>query len=146
MFMRLIFCAILSDKTDCCQVQTRTEHLLIYRIPSHTNPKRRKFCMKRTGQKSFKEELLEVYKATNRAEKLCLKVKTYFWVQEARGSSPRTPAIKGYRRKPIAFFFLLVKEPMKALTEAAKGSLLPENIAGFQMFVCYFATTIKTPG
>ena len=37
----------------------RAEHLLIHRIQSHTNPKRRKVFLKQAGQKSVKEELLE---------------------------------------------------------------------------------------
>ena len=53
-----------------------SEALLIYRIQSHTNPKRRKQRLKRTAQKSSKEEPQECRKAPKRAQEACLKVQT----------------------------------------------------------------------
>ena len=76
----------------------RTEHLLIYRIQSHTNPKRRKVSLKQAGQKSSKEELPKQRKGPKRAVECRLKIPTHIWEQEARGSSPRTPTT--LRRKP----------------------------------------------
>ena len=64
----------------------RTTLLLIYRIQSHTHPKRRKFCLKHAGQKSVKEELPEHWEALNRAQKSYLKGRTYFWE-----NTPRPP-------------------------------------------------------
>ena len=75
----------------------RAEHLLIHRIQSHTNPKRRKNSLKQAGQKSFKEELAEHRKALNRVQKLYLKGRTYFWELEAVSSSLTTPTT--FRRK-----------------------------------------------
>ena len=63
---------------------TQAEHLLIYRIQSHTNPKRRKDFLKQAGQKSSKEELAEQRKASKRAIKCRLKVPTHIWEQGAR--------------------------------------------------------------
>ena len=56
------------------QSQSRSEALLIYRISSHTNPKRRKRCLKQTGRKSSKEEPQECRKAPKRAQQGFLKV------------------------------------------------------------------------
>ena len=55
------------------------EHLLIHRIQSHTNPKRRKGFLKQAGQKSFKEELPKQRKGPKRAVKCRLKVPTHIW-------------------------------------------------------------------
>ena len=79
---------------------SRAEHLLIYRIQSHTYPKRRKFSLKQAGQKSVKEDLPEQRKAPKRAVECQLKVQTHIWEQEARGSSPRTPTTR--RKRHIA--------------------------------------------
>ena len=66
---------------------TRAEHLLIHRIQSHTNPKRRKGFLKQAGQKSFKEELPKQRKGPKRAVKCRLKVPTNIWEQDAGSSS-----------------------------------------------------------
>ena len=65
----------------------RAEHLLIHRIQSHTNPKRRKGFLKQAGQKSSKEELPKQRKGPKRAEKCWLKVQTHIWEQDAGSSS-----------------------------------------------------------
>lgn len=69
----------------------RTALLLIYRIQSHTHPKRRKFCLKHAGQKSVKEELPERRKGPKRAVECWLKVPTHVWELEAVSSSLTTP-------------------------------------------------------
>lgn len=66
------FSAIESSDTG----KTWSEALLIYRIQSHTNPISRKWCLKRTGQKSSKEEPQECRKVPKRAQQACLKVQT----------------------------------------------------------------------
>ena len=58
---------------------TRMELLLIYRIQSHTHPKRRKFCLKHAGQKSVKDKLPEQRKGPKRAVECRLKVQTHVW-------------------------------------------------------------------
>ena len=68
----------------------RTELLLIYRIPSHTNPKRRDFSLKHAGQKSVKEELPKHRKGPKRTEECRLKASTHIWEQDAAGSNPVT--------------------------------------------------------
>ena len=65
----------------------RTTLLLIYRIQSHTHPKRRKFCLKHAGRKSVKEELPERRKGPKRAIECRLKVPTHVWEQDAGSSS-----------------------------------------------------------
>ena len=67
-----------------------TALLLIYRIQSHTHPKRRKFCLKHAGRKSVKEELPERRKGPKRAAECRLKVPTHVWEQDAAGSNPIT--------------------------------------------------------
>ena len=68
----------------------RAEHLLIHRIQSHTNPKRRKGFLKQAGQKSSKEELPKQRKGPKRAEECRLKVTTHIWDQETGRSSRPT--------------------------------------------------------
>ena len=65
-----------------------TEHLLIYRIQSHTNPKRRKGFLKQAGQKSVKEELPKHRKGPKRTEECRLKVPTHIWDRIPRHSNP----------------------------------------------------------
>ena len=65
----------------------RTTLLLIYRIQSHTHPKRRKFCLKHAGRKSVKEELPERRKGPKRAIECRLKVPTHVWEQSHEGSN-----------------------------------------------------------
>ena len=72
-FLRLcpeVICPIIA-------LSNRAEHLLIYRIQSHTYPKRRKFSLKQAGQKSVKEDLPEQRKAPKRAVECQLKVQTH---------------------------------------------------------------------
>ena len=71
---------------------TRAEHLLIHRIQSHTNPKRRKGFLKQAGQKSVKEELPKQRKGPKRTEECRLKVQTHIWEQDAGSSSLPTRA------------------------------------------------------
>lgn len=69
---------------------TRAEHLLIHRIQSHTNPKRRKGFLKQAGQKSVKEELPKHRKGPKRTEECRLKVKTHIWDHGAERSNRST--------------------------------------------------------
>ena len=71
----------------CYRRSPRTELLLIYRIQSHTHPKRRKFCLKHAGQKSVKEELPEQRKGPKRAVECRLKAQTHVWDHQAGSSS-----------------------------------------------------------
>ena len=77
----------LCGDSACLFCSPRTEHLLIYRIQSHTHPKRRKFCLKHAGQKSVKDKLPEQRKGPKRAAECCLKVPTHVWEQDAGSSS-----------------------------------------------------------
>ena len=72
----------------------RTTLLLIYRIQSHTHPKRRKFCLKHAGRKSVKEELPERRKGPKRAIECRLKVPTHVWELEAASSSLATRTMR----------------------------------------------------
>ena len=79
-FLRLcpeVICPIIA-------LSNRAEHLLIYRIQSHTYPKRRKFSLKQAGQKSVKEDLPEQRKAPKRAVECQLKVQTHIWENPPR--------------------------------------------------------------
>ena len=69
----------LCGDSACLFCSPRTEHLLIYRIQSHTHPKRRKFCLKHAGQKSVKDKLPEQRKGPKRAAECRLKVPTHVW-------------------------------------------------------------------
>ena len=82
----------------CYRRSPRTEHLLIYRIQSHTNPKRRKGFLKQAGQKSAKEELPEQKKGPKRAVECWLKVQTHVWEQDAGSLS--LPTWTDFVRKP----------------------------------------------
>lgn len=66
----------------------RTTLLLIYRIQSHTHPKRRKFCLEHAGQKSVKDKLPEQRKGSKRAIECRLKVQTHVWDRIPRHSNP----------------------------------------------------------
>ena len=77
----------LCGDSACLYCSPRTEHLLIYRIQSHTHPKRRKFCLKHAGQKSVKDKLPEQRKGPKRAVECWLKVQTHVWEQDAGSSS-----------------------------------------------------------
>ena len=84
----------------------RAEHLLIHRIQTHTNPKRRKGFLKQAGQKSSKEELLKQRKGPKRTEECRLKVPTHIWEQDAVGSNPATRTIIRQNLVVLADFFL----------------------------------------
>ena len=79
---------LLCGDSACLFYSPRTELLLIYRIQSHTHPKRRKFCLKHAGQKSVKEELPEQRKGPKRAVECRLKVQTHVWDRIPRHSNP----------------------------------------------------------
>ena len=112
--MRRSFCASARRRLACHHPSNRAEHLLIYRIQSHTNPKRRKSFLKQAGQKSSKEELPEHWEALNRAQKSYLKGRTYFWEQDAAGSNPvtrttflrKTAYLGGFSTFFVLFFVL----------------------------------------
>ena len=86
----------LCGDSACLFCSPRTELLLIYRIQSHTHPKRRKFCLKHAGQKSVKDKLPEQRKGPKRAAECRLKVPTHIWEQDAAGSNPVIPTISGF--------------------------------------------------
>ena len=92
----------LCGDSACLFCSPRTEHLLIYRIQSHTHPKRRKFCLKHAGQKSVKDKLPEQRKGPKRAVECRLKVQTHVWDRIPRHSNP-TRRTKHYQteRKSI---------------------------------------------
>ena len=72
----------------------RTEVLLIYRIGSHTNPKRRDFSLKQPGQKNVKDKLPEQRKGPKRAVECQLKIQTHIWEHDVGCSSHLTPTRK----------------------------------------------------
>ena len=86
-----------------------TEHLLIHRIQSHTNPKRRKVSLKQAGQKSVKEKLTKQRKSSKRAIECRLKVQTHIWVQDAWSSSLPTRIIFGQKTVWIVVFSSFIK-------------------------------------
>ena len=79
LFMRRSFCASTPRRLARHRCSNRAEHLLIHRIQSHTNPKRRKVFLKQAGQKSSKEELPKQRKGPKRTGKCRLKVQTHIW-------------------------------------------------------------------
>ena len=97
LFMRRISCALPAVVWPHYRRSPRTALLLIYRIQSHTHPKRRKFCLKHAGRKSVKEELPERRKGPKRAAECRLKVPTHVWELEAASSSLATRTILGRR-------------------------------------------------
>ena len=90
LFMRRISCVPLCGGPALYRHSPRTALLLIYRIQSHTHPKRRKFCLKHAGRKSVKEELPERRKGPKRAAECRLKVPTHVWEQDAGSPSLST--------------------------------------------------------
>ena len=72
----------------------RAEYLLIHRIPSHTNPKRRDFSLKHAGQKSTKEDGAGERKGPKRAVECRLKASTHIWEHDVGCSSHLTPTRK----------------------------------------------------
>ena len=90
LFMRRSFCASTPRRLARHRCSNRAEHLLIHRIQSHTNPKRRKVFLKQAGQKSSKEELPKQRKGPKRTGKCRLKVQTHIWDQETGRSSRPT--------------------------------------------------------
>ena len=123
LFMRRIFCAPpCVDMARHCRPNW-TEHLLIYRIPSHTNPKRRDFSLKQPGQKSAKEEGPEQRKGPKRAVNGSLKVQTYVWEHDVGCSSHLTPTRKSRRGNPRRDFFygILPVQPRRHSSSPGKS-------------------------
>lgn len=87
-------------KSARCFPSARAELLLIYRIPSHTNPKRRDFPLKHAGQKSVKEEGPEQRKGPKRAAECRLNASTHIWEHDVGCSSHLTPTRKSRRGNP----------------------------------------------
>ena len=114
--MRRSFCASARRRLACHHPSNRAEHLLIYRNPSHTNPKRRKGFLKQAGQKSVKEELPKQRKGPKRAEKCRLKVPTHIWEQDA-GSSSLPTRTKWTRVGVLNSFLRLSNTPTLVLWE-----------------------------
>ena len=101
LFMRRSFWRPYPLKPARCLPSNRAELLLIYRIPSHTNPKRRDFPLKQPGQKSAKEEGPEQRKGPKRAVNGSPKVQTHIWEHDFGCSSHLTPTKN--RMEPIPF-------------------------------------------
>ena len=107
------------------------EHLLIHRIQSHTNPKRRKGFLKQAGQKSFKEELPKQRKGPKRAVKCRLKVQTHIWDRIPRHSSPtrRTKycqtGLKSIEKQQQAADYLYPFSPFLAIPNAETSRRRP---------------------
>ena len=83
-----------------CLPSARAELLLIYRIQSHTNPKRRDFSLKHAGQKSTKEDGAGERKGPKRSIKCRLKASTHIWEHDVGCSSHLTPTRKSRRGNP----------------------------------------------
>ena len=101
LFMRRRFWRSYPLKPTRCLPSNRAELLLIYRIPSHTNPKRRDFFLKHAGQKSTKEEGAGEQKGPKRTEEGRLKASTHVWEHDVGCSSHLTPTKN--RMEPISF-------------------------------------------
>lgn len=86
--MRRNSCAPPLGDPACHRPSNRSEHLLIHRIQSHTNPKRRKGFLKQAGQKSSKEGLPKQRKGPKRTEECRLNVPTHIWDCIPRHSNP----------------------------------------------------------
>ena len=78
----------------CYPRSNRAEYLLIHRIQSHTNPKRRDFSLKHAGQKSSKEKPPKQRKGPKRAAECRLKASTHIWEHDVGCSSHLTPTRK----------------------------------------------------
>ena len=121
----------LCGDSACLFCSPRTEHLLIYRIQSHTHPKRRKFCLKHAGQKSVKEELPERRKGPKRAIECRLKVPTHVWDRIPRHSSPtrRTKycqtGLKSIEKQQQAADYLYPFSPFLAIPNAETSRRRP---------------------
>ena len=101
----------------------RAGHLLIHRIQSHTNPKRRKGFLKQAGQKSVKEELPKQRKGPKRTEECRLKVPTHIWEHDVGCSSHLTPTRKSRRGNPRRDFFygILPVQPRRHSSSPGKS-------------------------
>ena len=86
------FLHLCSLKPARCLPSNRTELLLIYRIGSHTNPKRRDFSLKQTGQTSAREDGAGERKGPKRAAECWLKASTRIWEHDVGCSSHLTPS------------------------------------------------------
>ena len=125
----------------------RAEHLLIHRIQSHTNPKRRKGFLKQAGQKSVKEELPKQRKGPKRTEECRLKVPTHIWVRIPRHSNPtrRTKhcqtGLKTIDKQQEATFFLYPFSSFLAIpnAETSQTRSLHRNIFHDKLFAVYTA-------
>ena len=120
-----------------CLPSNRTELLLIYRIPSHTNPIRRDFSLKHAGQKSVKDKLPEQRKGPKRAVECWLKASTHIWEHDVGCSSHLTPTRKSRRGNPRRDFSMescpCSQEGIRPLPEKAARILLilpPKLLSG----------------
>ena len=94
------FLHLCSLKHARCLPLARAELLLISRIQSHTNPKRRDFSMKQPGQTSAREDGAGERKGPKRAAECRLKVPTHIWEHDVGCSSHLTPIRKSRRGNP----------------------------------------------
>ena len=100
LFMRRSFWRPFPLKPARCLPSDWAEHLFIYRIQSHTNPKRRDFSLKQTGQTSAREDGAGERKGPKRAVNGSPKVQTHIWEHDVGCSSHLTPTRKSRCRNP----------------------------------------------
>lgn len=132
----------LCGDSACLFCSPRTELLLIYRIQSHTHPKRRKFCLKHAGQKSVKDKLPEQRKGPKRAAECRLKVPTHIWDRIPRHSNPtrRTKhcqtGLKSIEKQQKAAVFLYPFSPFRVIpnAEISRRRPLHRNIFHDKLF------------
>ena len=110
LFMRCSFRGAYPLKPARCFPSSRAEHLLIYRIGSHTNPKRRDFSLKQAGQRSAREDGAGERKGPKRAVECRLKASTHIWENTAGCSSHLTPTGLIEKNRPFGRFFCVLRE------------------------------------
>ena len=126
---------LLCGNLPCHCPSNRAEHLLIHRIQSHTNPKRRKGFLKQAGPKSSKEELPKQRKAPKRAVECRLKVPTHIWE-----NTPRPP------HNFISGCSAVGSAPALGARcrefESPHSDQIPQRICPLRYFSCQFSVTL----
>ena len=115
-----------------------TALLLIYRIQSHTHPKRRKFCLKQAGRKSVKEELPERRKGPKRATECRLKVPTHVWEQDAGSSSLPTRTTSEQALYRLLRLFYKSQSALTPLLILSKSQPLRWVVIWYRRFAAFF--------
>ena len=116
----------------------RAELLLIYRIQSHTNPKRRKIFLKQAGQKSVKEELPKQRKGPKRAVEWRLKVPTHIWEQDAGSSSLPTRTTSEQALYRLLRLFYKSQSALTPLLILSKSQPLRWVVIWYRRFAAFF--------